>query len=88
MFYRKRYNFYPPDITLWAFLSQVIDTAVSRVIAFHLSQGREEDISSSTPAYSKARSKLSKEMISKLVRENAEKMEENLRLHEICYYLG
>jgi hypothetical protein len=82
--YRKRYNFYPPDITLWAFLSQVIDTdpsldaAVSRVIAFHISQGREEDISSSTPAYSKARSKLSEEMISNLVRENAEQMEENL----------
>ena len=82
--YRKRYNFYPPDITLWAFLSQVIDTdpsldaAVSRVIAFHLSQGRDEDISSSTPAYSKARSKLPEEMISNLVRENAEKMEENL----------
>jgi len=82
--YRKRYNFYPPDITLWAFLSQVIDAdpsldaAVSRVIAFHLSQEREEDISSSTPAYSKARSKLPEETISNLVRENAEKMEENL----------
>jgi hypothetical protein len=82
--YRKRYNFYPPDITLWAFLSQVIDTdpsldaAVSRVIAFHISQGREEDISSNTPAYSKARSKLPEEMISNLVRENAKKMEENL----------
>lgn len=82
--YRKRYNFYPPDITLWAFLSQVIDTdhsldaAVARVIAFHLSQGRKEDISSSNPAYSKARFKLPEEMISTLVRESAEKMEENL----------
>jgi hypothetical protein len=82
--YRKRYNYYPPDITLWAFLSQVIDAdpsldaAVSRVIAFHLSQGREDDISSNTPAYSKARSKLSEEMISNLVRKNAEQMEENL----------
>src|SRR5579872_1830490 len=68
--YRNRYNFYPPDITLWAFLSQIIDSdsslnaAVARVIAFHLRNGREEDISSNTAAYSKARLKLPEEIIS------------------------
>jgi hypothetical protein len=82
--YRKRYGFYPPDITLWAFLSQVLDAdhsldaAVARVIAFHLSQGREEDISSNTPAYSKARSRLPEKIISTLVRESAEQMEASL----------
>jgi hypothetical protein len=82
--YRERYNFYPPDVTLWAFLSQVLDAdhsleaAVTRVIAYHLSQGREEDISSNTAAYSKARSKLPEKVISNLVRESGEQMEENL----------
>jgi hypothetical protein len=82
--YRNRYGFYSPDITLWAFLSQVLDAdhsldaAVSRVIAFHLSQGREEIISSATSAYSQARSKLPQEIISNLARKSAEQMEESL----------
>jgi len=82
--YRNRYGFFPPDITLWAFLSQVIDTdhsldaAVARVIAFHVSDSHEEYISSSTAAYSKARSRLPEEAISNLVRESSEQMEENL----------
>lgn len=82
--YRNRYGFYSPDITLWAFLSQVLDpdhsldAAVSRVIAFHLSQGREEIISSATSAYSQARSKLPEEVISNLARQSAEQMEENI----------
>jgi hypothetical protein len=82
--YRKRYGFYSPDITLWAFLSQVLDadpsleSAVTRVIAFHLSQGRKDDISSNTAAYSKARSKFPEKIISTLTRESAKKMEESL----------
>lgn len=82
--YRQRYGFYPPDVTLWALLSQALDAdqsldaAVSRVIAFHLSQGRENDISSSTSAYSQARAKLPEDLISNLVRQSAEQMEENL----------
>lgn len=82
--YRARYGFYPPDVTLWALLSQALDAdqsldaAVSRVIAFHLSQGREADISSSTSAYSQARAKLPEELISNLVRQSAEQMEESL----------
>jgi len=99
--YRDRYGFYPPDITLWAFLSQVLDAdhsleaAVTRVIAFHLSQGRQEDISSNTAAYSKARSRLPEEVVSNLARESAEKMEENLpddwlwnKLHHIKLFDG
>lgn len=82
--YRERYGFYPPDVTLWAFLSQVLDpdhsldAAVSRVIAFHLSQGKTDDISSNTAAYSKARSRLPVEIISDLARQSAEQLEENL----------
>lgn len=82
--YRKRYELYPPDVTLWAMLSQALDAdqsldaAVSRVIAFHLSQGRENDISPSTSAYSQARAKLPEETISNLVRQSAEQMEESL----------
>ena len=82
--YRERYGFYSPDITLWAFLSQVLDAdhtleaAVTRVIAFHLSQGQEEEISSNTAAYSKARSRLPEKVISNLVRKSAEQMEISL----------
>jgi hypothetical protein len=82
--YRQRYGIYPPEITLWAFLSQVLspdsslDAAVSRVIAFHLSQGREEEVSSNTSAYSQARSKLPEQVISDLTRESAKQMEEGL----------
>lgn len=82
--YRQRYGFYSPDVTLWAFLSQALDpnysldAAVSRVIAFHLSQGREEVISSNTSAYSQARSKFPEEVISNLARQSAEQMEEVL----------
>ncbi len=82
--YRNRYGFYSPDITLWAFLSQVLDpdhsldAAVSRVIAFHLSQGRNEMISPATSAYSQARSRFPEEVISNLARQSAAQMEENL----------
>lgn len=81
--YKSRYDFYPPDITLWALLSQVIDdnqtleAAVARVIVFHLSQGRKVP-SSNTAAFSKARSRLPEEVISNLARKGAEKMEETI----------
>ena len=84
--YRERYEFYPPEVTLWAFLSQALDTdqsldaAVKRVIAFHLAMGHDYDISSNTAAYSKARSRLPEEIISNLARDSAEKMEENIPL--------
>lgn len=94
--YRNRYGIFSPDITLWALLSQAIDSdqsldaAVSRVIAFHLSQGREDTISSSTSAYSQARSKLPEAVISGLVRQSGEQLEKNLPitwLWRIRYHL-
>jgi hypothetical protein len=80
--YRDRYDIYSPSITLWAFLSQVLDpghtleAAVTRVIAFHLSQGREATISTNTAAYSNARKKLQEAALAKLVRDSAEELEE------------
>jgi len=81
--YKARYDFYPPDITLWAFLSQVIDdhqtleAAVGRVIAFHITKGKDAP-SPNTAAFSKARSKLPEEIISNLVKDSAGKMEKNI----------
>jgi hypothetical protein len=59
--YRDR--IYTPDVTVWAFLSQVLNddqsqqAAVARVISHFSSQGREVP-SANTAAYSKARSRL------------------------------
>jgi hypothetical protein len=84
--YKNRYDFYPPDITLWALLSQVIDdnqtleAAVARVIAFHITQGREAP-SPNTAAFSKARYRLPEEVISNLAKVSAEKMEANVPKH-------
>lgn len=72
--YRER--FFTPHVTLWAFLSQVIDAdqsqqaAVSRVIAEFIARG-EEPPSANTSAYSQARSKLSESLLSGLVRDSA-----------------
>lgn len=72
--YRER--IFTPDVTLWAFLSQVMDedqsqqAAVARVIAEFASQG-EEPPSANTSAYSQARARLSEISLSNLVRDNA-----------------
>jgi Transposase DDE domain len=69
--YRER--MFTPHVTLWAFLSQVIDddqsqqAAVSRVVAEFIARG-EEPPSANTSAYSQARSKLSESLLSSLVR--------------------
>lgn len=69
--YRER--IFTPHVTLWAFLSQVIDddqsqqAAVSRVVAEFIARG-EEPPSANTSAYSQARSKLSESLLSSLVR--------------------
>ena len=82
--YRERYDFYPPDVTLWAFLSQVLDVdhsleaAVTRVIAFSLASGKEEVPSSNTAAYSKARSRMPEESVATLARASAEQMEKEV----------
>ncbi len=81
--YRKR--FFSPDITLWVFLSQVLDddqslqAAVTRVIAFFLSQGLEAP-SANTAAYSKARMRLPEELLSNLVIESGEQLEKETPL--------
>lgn len=77
--YRDR--FFSPDVTLWAFLSQVLNddqsqqAAVARVIAFFIGQGRDTP-SANTAAYSKARSRLPEEIISNLARKSANELEE------------
>ena len=77
--YRERC--FSPDITIWSFLSQVLNDdqscqhAVARIIAFFVSQGKESP-SANTAAYCKARSRLSEDTLSSLAKENAEKLEE------------
>lgn len=83
--YRHRYNFYPPDITLWLFLSQVLgdetmDAAVARLIASYAAQGKATP-SSNTSAYSQARSKLPEAVIADLARNSAEPMAHELPSH-------
>jgi len=83
--YRSRYDFYPPDMTLWLFLSQVLgnetmDAAVSRLIATYVVQGKESP-SSNTSAYSQARSKLPEDVISDLARDSAKQMNSDLPSH-------
>ena len=79
--YRKR--IFSPDITLWALLSQVLDddqslqAAVARVIAFFVSKGHVPP-SINTSAYCQARTRLPEEVLSQLVRKNAEELEEKV----------
>lgn len=76
--YRER--IFSPDVTLWMFLSQVLDddqslqASVTRGIAFFLSQGLEAP-SPNTAAYSKARTRLPEELLSTLVKESGEQLE-------------
>jgi len=79
--YRKRY--FSPDVTLWAFLSQVLDddqslqAAVARVSAFFVSQGCNAP-SINTSAYSQARTRLPIEVLTHLTRNAAEQLEEQV----------
>lgn len=72
--YRDRV--FSPDITLWTFLSQVLDddqsqqAAVARVIAFFLSQGQKPP-SANTSAYSQARSRLPEDLLISLTKKSA-----------------
>ena len=75
----SRERIFTPHVTLWAFLSQVIDedqsqqAAVSRVVAEFIAGG-EEPPSNNTSAYSQARSKLSEALLSGLVRDSARQL--------------
>lgn len=79
--YRKRV--FTPDIVIWGFLSQVLSddqscqAAVARIIAFYVSQGKCPP-SANTAAYSKARTRLPEEIISRMAREGAEQLEEEV----------
>jgi hypothetical protein len=73
-----RDRIFTPDLTMYAFLSQVLSTdqscqaAVAQVIA-HLGD-REDEISANTAAYCKARSRLPEEVLPGLARESAEQV--------------
>ena len=81
--YRER--FFTPDVTLWAFLSQVLDddqsqqAAVARVIAFFVFKGLTPP-SANTSAYSQARSRLPEETLSNLTRSVAQQIEKSIPL--------
>lgn len=76
--YRER--FFTPDLVIFGFLSQVLSSdkscqaAVARILAYFLSQGKKIP-SANTAAYSKARSRLSEEIISKLANKSADQLE-------------
>ena len=78
--YRDRV--FSPDVTLWAWLSQVLNEdqslqcAVARVLSFFISQGRKV-FSLNTAGYSQARTRLPEELCSKLTRDSAEQLEQD-----------
>jgi Transposase DDE domain len=79
--YKKR--LFDPFITLWAFLSQVLDSdktchnAVSKIIA-HLAGSDVEIPSSDTSAYCQARARLPEKLLEKLFSYSAQKLEEKV----------
>jgi hypothetical protein len=79
--YKKR--LFDPLITLWAFLSQVLDTdkschnAVSKIIA-HLAQEEVEVPSTDTSAYCQARGRLQELLLEKLFNFSAQSLEEKV----------
>jgi len=79
--YKKR--LFDPFITLWAFLSQVLDSdktchnAVSKIIA-HLAGSDVEIPSSDTSAYCQARARLPEKLLEKLFNYSAQKLEEKV----------
>lgn len=80
---KHRERVYTPEVTLWAFLSQVIEedkslqAAVTRVIATAIANG-EHIPSVNTSAYSQARSNLKEESISLLAQKTAQHVVEHL----------
>lgn len=79
--YKER--LFDPVVTLWAFLSQVLDpdkschNAVSKVIAYLSSEGVEIP-STNTSAYCQARARLPEELLAKLFRKAAQNLEEQV----------
>ncbi|WDD35966.1 IS4 family transposase (plasmid) [Nostoc sp. UHCC 0926] len=79
--YKKR--LFDPFITLWAFLSQVLDpdktchNAVSKIIA-HLAGEEVEIPSTDTSGYCQARARLSEKLLEKLFNSTAQNLEEKV----------
>ena len=79
--YKKR--LFDPFVTLWAFLSQVLDTdktchnAVSKIIA-HLAESEVEIPSSDTSAYCQARSRLPENLLDKIFNSSALNLEKKV----------
>ncbi|WP_375478462.1 IS4 family transposase [uncultured Nostoc sp.] len=79
-YYRRLFD---PIVTLWAFLSQVLDTdkscqnPVSKIIAYLAGVGVEIP-STDTSAYCQARSRLPETLLQKLFRETGENLEEKV----------
>jgi hypothetical protein len=79
--YKKR--LFDPFITLWAFLSQVLDAdktchnVVSKIIA-HLAEAEVEVPSTDTSAYCQARARLPEKLLEKLFTSSAQSLEEKV----------
>jgi hypothetical protein len=79
--YKKR--LFDPFVTLWAFLSQVLDTdktcnnAVSKIIA-HLAESEVEVPSTDTSAYCQARARLPEKLLEKVFNHSAQKLEDKV----------
>ena len=79
--YKKR--LFDPFVTLWVFLSQVLDSdkschnAVSRVIAYLVGEGVEIP-STDTSAYCGARSRLPEKLLEQLFSHSAQNIEEKV----------
>ena len=79
--YKKR--LFDPLITLWAFLSQVLDTdktchnAVSKIIAYLAGEDVEVP-STDTSAYCQARARLPEELLEKLFNYSAQNLEDKV----------
>lgn len=80
---KYRCRVFDPFVTLWAFLSQVLDAdkschnATSRVIAYLVNEGVEIP-SSDTSAYCQARSRLPEKLLEKLFGKAAQNLEEKV----------
>ncbi|MCC5632690.1 IS4 family transposase [Nostoc sphaeroides CHAB 2801] len=86
--YKKR--LFDPFITLWAFLSQVLDTdktchnAVSKIIAY-LAESEVEIPSTDTSAYCQARARLPEKLLEKLFNNSAQSLEEKVTTEKLWF---
>lgn len=80
---RYKQRLFDPIVTLWAFLSQVLDTdktchnAVSKIIAYLAGEGVKIP-STDTSAYCQARSRLPEKLLEKLFSQAAQNLDEKV----------